>query len=390
MSTTFNSERLKTARLLAGMSLRQLEEAASFKVTYNSINKYEKGLMQPETSTILALAGALNVTPSYFFDTNSIQLGEINFRKQSSLTQGDVDLIKAKTRDKIHRYIETEKLLNISNKFKNPILKKQVSNPESAEEMAEIVRHSWGLGTNPIPNVIEMLEENEVKVIEIEASEKFDGLSTYVDSNIPVAVINENFTVERKRFTALHELGHLMMSMDLDDEKDIESACHRFAGALLFPRSEVYKAIGNKRSNIAMGELVTIKEEYGISAQATMRRALDLDIINSKAYQQFFMRLSRNKKEEGLGTFKGEEKSYKLLQMVYRLTSERVVSIEKAAALVGMPLQEYRALYNNVPIDEEIYLYNATVNSLANAWSDDEPEYTVDDIKTLNPDYAGR
>lgn len=385
-----NNERLKTARLLAGMSLRQLEEAVSFKVTHNSINKYEKGLMQPEISTILVLAQALNVTPSYFFETNSIKLGEINFRKQSSLTLGEVDLIKAKTRDKIHRYIETEKLLNISNKFNNPIAKKLVEYPERAEEMAEIVRKHWGLGTNPIPNVIEMLEENEVKVIEIEASEKFDGLSTYVDDVIPVAVVNENFTVERKRFTALHELGHLMMNINIHVEKDIETACHRFAGALLFPSSEVNKALGNKRSNIAMGELVTIKEEYGISAQATMRRALDLGIINPIAYKQFFMKLSRNKKEEGLGSFKGDEKSYKLLQMVYRLTSERVISMEKAAALVGISLQEYRALYNNVPMDEETYLYNTTVNTLANAWSNDEPEYTVDDIKTLNPDYAGR
>ncbi len=386
----FNNERLKTARLLAGLSLRQLEVSLSSKVSYTSINKYEKGQMQPDTSTILRLAKVLNVTPAYFFEMNSIHLGEINFRKQSSLTLGEVEQIKEKTKDKVQRYIEAERLLNISKPFNNPIAKKQVKDKSRAEEMAEIVRSEWGLGSNPIPNVIEMLEENRVKVIEIEASDKFDGLSTYIDGGIPVAVVNDSFTIERKRFTALHELGHLMMNIKIDHEREKENACHRFAGALLLPESEVKKKLGEKRSNIAIGELVAIKEEYGISAQAIMRRALDADIISPLAYKHFFMKIAGNKREAGLGSYKGIEKSYRLLQIVFRLLSEGVINIERASALAGMHLPEFRALYNNVPMDEELYLYNIGSTAFAGAWAEDEPEYSLDDIKTINPDYAGR
>jgi Zn-dependent peptidase ImmA (M78 family) len=346
--------------------------------------------MQPEVSTILRFAEILKVTPAFFYEPNTISLGEINFRKQSSLTQAEVELIKEKTKDKVQRYIEAEKLLSISKEFHNPIARRQVKVPERAEEMAEIVRSEWGLGTNPIPNVIEMLEENEVKVIEIDASDKFDGLSTYVDDGIPVAVVNDSFTIERKRFTALHELGHLMMNIKIDVEREKENACHRFAGALLFPEVEVRKALGDRRSNISIGELVTIKEEYGISAQATMRRVLDLGIISPLVYKQFFIKLSGNKKEEGLGSYKGEEKSYRLLQMVYRLTSEGVITIEKAASLAGMPVAEFRAMYNNIPIEEEAYLYNTHTTALAESWAEDEPEYSLADVKTINPDYAGR
>jgi Zn-dependent peptidase ImmA (M78 family) len=388
--STFNNERLRAARLLSGLSLRQLEECLSSKISYNSINKYEKGLMQPETSTILQLAEALKVTPAYFFGTNSIQLGEINFRKQSRLTAGEIDLIKEKVKDKVLRYIEAERLLNISKVFWNPISKKQVKDKERAEEMAEVVRTEWGLGSKPIPNVIEMLEENGVRVIEIEASDKFDGLSTRIDDGIPVAVVNESFTIERKRFTTLHELGHLMMNIKIDDEKERENACHRFAGAFLFPAAEVRKAFGERRSNISMGELVAIKEEYGISAQAAMRRAFDLGIIASVTHKNFFMKIAGNKREEGLGSYKGIEKSYRLLQMVFRLTSEGVISIEKASSLAGMHLPEFRALYNNVPMEEESFLYNTEGTAFSEAWDKDEPEYSLNDIKTINPDYAGR
>jgi len=386
---TFNSERLKSARLLAGLSLRQLEDALGAKVTHNSINKYEKGQMQPENGTILKLAEVLHVTPSYFFEKNCIELGEIKFRKQSSLTEAEVELIKEKTKDKVQRYMEAEKLLNISKKFINPLSRRQVKDPAKAEELAEIVRAEWGLGTNPIPNVIEMLEENEVKVIEIDASEKFDGLSTYVDDGIPVAVVNDSFTIERKRFTALHELGHLMMNIKIDDEDEIEIACHRFAGAMLFPASEVRKTLGDRRSNIALGELVTIKEEYGISAQAAMRRVLDLGIISNLSYQQFFKKIAGNKKEVGLGSYKGEEKSYRLLQMVFRLFAEGVITEAKAAALTGLSSSELRALFYNIPLDE-IKSDERTNAAFSKAWADDEPEYEDADLLTINPHYEGR
>lgn len=388
--TTFNNERLKSARLLAGLSLRQLEDALGSKVTHNSINKYEKGLMQPETGTILKLAEALHVTPAYFFEVNNIELGEIRFRKQSSLTETEVELIKEKTKDKVQRYMEAERLLNISKKFINPLARKQVKDPARAEELAEIVRSEWGIGTNPIPNVIEMMEENEVKVIEIDASEKFDGLSTYVDDGIPVAVVNDSFTIERKRFTALHELGHLMMNIRIDDEDEIENTCHRFAGAMLFPASEVRKTLGDRRSNIAIGELVAVKEEYGISAQAAMRRVLDLGIIQPASYQQFFKKIAGNKKEVGLGSFKGEEKSYRLWQMVFRLFAEGVITEAKAVALTGISSSSFRSVYYNVPEEELNSSYDTAVTTFSKAWAEDEPEYGDEDLLTINPNYEGR
>jgi len=385
---TFNANRLKSARLLAGLSLRQLEEKLLNRVSYNAINKYEIGQMQPETGTIVRLAEVLNIPVSYLFETTEIELGQIDFRKKNNLTKGEIEQIKIKTRDKVERYLQAENLLGISKKFNNPISRKQIKEVERAEEMAEIVRSEWGLGINPISNVIEMLEEHEVKVIEVEASDKFDGLSTYVDDEIPIVVINENFPVERKRFTALHELGHLLMNLKFDSDKEVEKACHRFAGALLFPESEVRKILGDKRKNIALGELVAIKEEYGISAQAAMRRAFDLEIISASTYKFFCMKMAGNKKEEGLGSFKGEEKSYRLMQLVFRLFAEGVLDENKAALLSGMSLMKFRALFNNIP-EKDLRSEYSTTTAFANAWGEDEPEYTDDDLIKINPNYEG-
>lgn len=387
---SFNHERLKSARLLAGLSLRQVEEALHFKVTYNSINKYEKGLMKPDNTMILLLAEILKVTPAYFLEQNTVELGDISFRKKSTMTAVEVALIKEKTKNKVKRYIEAERLLHISRKFSNPLAGKHIKDAARAEALADIVRNEWGLGMDPISNVIEMLEEHGVKVIDIHAPEKFDGLCTFVDDGIPVVVINDSFTIERKRFTALHELGHLMMSIRADDHRETERACHRFAGAMLLPATALKKTLGELRSKVSPGELIAVKEEYGISVQATMRRALDLGIISPVVYQQFFKSIAGNKKETGMGSYKGEEKSHRLLQMVCRLASEGVITVDKAALLAGLDLSDFNAFYHNIPVGEDINFYSISEAAFANAWAEDEPEYSLDDVKTINPEYAGR
>ncbi len=386
----FNSERLRSARLLAGLSLRQLEEKLLSRVTYNSISKYEKGQMLPDNGTIIKFSEALKVNPGYFFEQNSIELGEIEFRRKSGLTETEIEFLKEKTKDKLERYIQVESLLNISSKFKNPISRYQITGVDKAEEVAGVLRQEWALGNNPIPNVIEMLEENEVKVIEVEASEKFDGLSTIVNKCIPVTVVNESFTIERKRFTALHELGHVVMPISNLTIKKKEEFCNRFAAALLFPKEEIIRILGEKRSNIAMGELVTLKEEYGISVQAIMKRALDLEIIAFPTYKRFCIGISGNKKEEGLGSYKGEEKSKRLLQLILRLASENIVSFDKASSLAGLPLNEFHAILNNTTHENNAELYSPLGTTFLMAWDNDEPEYSLDDLKTINPNYESR
>jgi Zn-dependent peptidase ImmA (M78 family) len=184
-----------------------------------------------------------------------------------------------------------------------------------------------------------MLEDNGVRVIEMEAPEEFDGLSTYV-GNIPVVVINKNYSVERKRFTGLHELGHLVLS--IEEGADKERICHAFAGALLLPDDCLEKLIGEKRSNIAPGELVSIKEQFGISVQAVMMRAQLKGIIDKNAAGRFWKSMAGNRKEEGLGSYAGREKSYRFEHLVFRLAAEDVVSMSKAANLAGIKLATFK------------------------------------------------
>jgi Zn-dependent peptidase ImmA (M78 family)/DNA-binding XRE family transcriptional regulator len=333
------AERLKSARKMKGWSLQELADNIAMTISKQALNKYEQNLMKPTGEVLIALAKVLDVKPDYFLKQSSIELAPVEFRKKAKLSTKQEEGIKEKVKDFLERYLEVEQLLNIKTKFTNPIKKITIAEVDDVEACALKIIEKWNLGFDPIPNVIEMLEDNGIRVIEIDAPDEFDGLSTFV-GDIPVVVVNKNYAVERKRFTLLHELGHLVLT--IEEGADKERICHAFAGAMLLPDDCLEKLIGDKRSNIAPGELVSIKEQFGISVQAIMMRAQLKGIIDKNSAGRFWKSIAGNKKEIGLGEFAGKEKSYRFEHLVFRLAAEDVVSMSKAANLAGIKLASFK------------------------------------------------
>ena len=114
-------ERLKDARLMAGMSRDILVKEMNNTVSKNTIIKLEKGLSNPDTATLYQLADVLKVRPNFFFEKNKISISKIEFRKQSSLGQKKVNSIKQKVVENINKYVELEEILQIPSSFVNPI-----------------------------------------------------------------------------------------------------------------------------------------------------------------------------------------------------------------------------------------------------------------------------
>lgn len=339
--------RIKSARILAGLSLRELSDALNGIVSHNAISKYEKGEMMPDSRILIALSSVLKVKTDYFLSTQSVDISHIEFRKKNSLPAKKANAIKERVKDSIERYLELESFFNFQNAFKNPISEIEIKNHADVENAVEILLHTWNLGINALPNVIEMIEDQDIKVIEIDADEKFDGLSGWANDNIPLIVVNQNFSVERKRFTALHELGHLLLNIDKHQvsHKDLEKYCNIFAGAMLLPKATIFKELGPKRSAVSLNELISIKESYGISMQAIMARAKDLAIITNDQYVRFRVWVSKNenhKKEIGFGDYKGVEHSSRFKQLLYRATAEEIISMSKAASLSNVKLAQFR------------------------------------------------
>jgi len=340
--------RLKLARKMAGFSLQELADALSNKVTKQALNKYELGLMNPTTDVLMALSKSLNIKPDYFLKKQQVELGEITFRKKASLSKKDEESIVEKARDYVERNFEIEDILGIECDFSNPLMQYIISNKSEVEAAAIKLREAWELGNNPIPNIIEMLELKGIKVLLIEDVDDIDGFSVYTSNGIPLVVINSRGkSIERIRFTVIHELAHLLLNFDesvKSDSKLIEKLCHYFSSCFLIPSKMLIKMIGGKaRTYIAINELITIKEYYGISIRAIVHRLQELQVITQTYYQRWVIYMSKTygQKDEP-GNYKGEEKSKNFEQLISRAISEGLISLSKAASLCNISINEIR------------------------------------------------
>lgn len=340
----FNT-RLHRARKAAGLSLRDLGERVG--VSHAAIKKYEDGEAMPSSDTLLQLARALHVRTEYFFRPAPVALEGIEYRKRNSLPKKRLDAITHEILDQIERRIELENLFPQSPvKSFAPAkgLKERIQSMDEIEEVADQVRSVWNLGLDPIPDLIDVLETNGVRVFMIEADSenKFDGLAAHVNG-MPIVVVGRHWPGDRQRFTLAHELGHLMLKGRLAEDIDEEKACNRFAGAFLFPRESVRQELGSHRNAIELKELGLLKDEFGLSMAGILYRARDLDII-SHAYREDQAKLFRFK-----GWFRKEpgqdypaEKAHIFEQLVFHALAEDYIGESKAAELMNMPLQQFR------------------------------------------------
>jgi len=235
-------------------------------------------------------------------------------------------------------------LLGEDKGFENPVAALVIRAPADIEAAAEKLRQKWGLGVSALPNVQELLEEHQVKVYDLEAPDKFDGLSGWA-GKIPVVVVNQRFPADRKRLTALHELAHLILEFAKErfTPKEIERLCHCFAGAVLMPKEVFLAKFGGKRDAVSWNELFELKRDFGISIAAIMARAKNLGLVTDQFYVRFNIQLNaRHWRQTEPVEYNGTERSGRFEQLLYRATAEDVISLTKAASLAGKPLAAFR------------------------------------------------
>lgn len=335
-ATDIFPRRLRQARLMRGFSLEKLAQSMTVPISKQAINKYEKGQMKPDSRILIDLANALNMKIDYFFRPFTVEVDKVEFRKKSGFTEKMANAVKERVREELERYLEVEQIAGSIAHFTLP--RKEVRTQEEAKEFAGEIRQILALGNDGISNVIEVLEDNGIKVIELLENEGFDGLSGFANGEIPLIVVNGNFPTERKRFTALHELGHLLLDIPANvSSKEIESLCNAFASEMLLPTVVLKSKLGNTRHDISLSELTDIQCQFGISVDDIMASLQESGVISDNRYAVF------QRKKNSIADFRALveksrvelEKSGRFARMVYRALADEIITSSKAAVLLN-------------------------------------------------------
>jgi Zn-dependent peptidase ImmA (M78 family)/DNA-binding XRE family transcriptional regulator len=327
-------QRIKQARKANNLSLRNLAEKVE--ISHMAISKYERDLDIPSSGVLLRLAQALGVSIDFLFRPETISVQLQAYRKHTALGVKEQEAIQMRIQEWLERYLEVESFF--------PDEQRTVSLPnvpihslDQVEEIALELRSNWSLGLDPIENLTQLLEDQGIKIGLVAGFEHFDAC-TFLANGFPVIVTKADLPGDRQRFNLGHELGHQIM--DVQEGLNSEAACHRFVGAFLAPKQAVCFELGSGRTALDINELYLLKRKYGLSMQAWIFRAKDLEIISENAARRLFQRFRargwhRNEPGEALPT----ERPLRMERLIYRALAEDLISRSKAQELLGEPLQ---------------------------------------------------
>lgn len=291
--TLFQGSRLRLARLFQGLTLAELGEQVS--TTRQYIQRLEVSTdLSPSGELLAALAEILHVDKEYFFIplTDELKEDQGHFRKLQTTPQN----IR-------HRVLSYGTMFNMIVGYLDTVLSLPpivipsipVNTTEDIEKAAEACREKWGLYLDaPITNMTRTLERAGVVVTTFEGvSEKVDAFSLVRGRPVIVRNVDKNSS-SRARFDLAHECGHLVMHEGIETgDSATEAEANRFASAFLLPRAAFFREFP-RTNQIDWKAMFRLKERWGVSVQAIVRRAFDLGMISAVQYRNANVYISRN------------------------------------------------------------------------------------------------
>ncbi|MEG0297514.1 MAG: ImmA/IrrE family metallo-endopeptidase [Clostridium sp.] len=299
--TSFNGERLKSARLFKMMTIIELAESVG--VSKQAISQYETNKSEPKIDVLLKLSSVLGFPREYFYeeDKKKIFHGDTYFRSISSTTNKE----RMAHKERIYLFANIVKTINEYIEFPKLALYQLNGDDEvDVEKLADCVREKWGLGKRPIINLVDEMERNGIIITDVFTnSSNVDAYSEMlrIDGNNMAIVIlgTDKENTFRRNFSAAHELGHILLDdyYNLNDlskleYKEMEDTMHKFAAALLIPK-EMYINDLMTSSKVDLSFYIQLKRKYYVSAAALIVRAKHLELISQNQYQYLMKQLSQ-------------------------------------------------------------------------------------------------
>jgi Zn-dependent peptidase ImmA (M78 family)/DNA-binding XRE family transcriptional regulator len=294
----FNPQRLILSRKRRKLTARAL--AAAVGVSPITISRLENGANEPEDDTVEALARALDFPRAFFFaeEIDELPAEAASFRSLSSMTarERDAALSVGVIAYLFHDWV--------AERFNLPATDvPELRDDATPEGAAQIVRANWGLGEQPISNMVKLLESRGVRVFSLcEETKNVDAFSCWRGEQ-PFVFLNTFKSTERSRFDAAHELGHLVMHRHgaPQDSRQAESEADRFASAFLMPADDVMSRI---RYVADVDSLIRAKKRWGVSVAALNYRLHKLGVVSEWQNRSLNVEMSsrgyRRREPEGL------------------------------------------------------------------------------------------
>jgi Zn-dependent peptidase ImmA (M78 family)/transcriptional regulator with XRE-family HTH domain len=300
IAKAFDGDRLRQARQLELRTKQSL--ADSLGISAAAIGQYESGATPPRAELIPVLADELGV-PREFFAAGRplarLETGNAYFRSLRSTT--------AKQRAKAISY--TEQLWELVHAVEKHVRLPRVnlpgfvggeigpdSLPTDPVGAARALRKAWGLGTEPVPHLIRTIENQGIVTVLVpfvdEETARIDAFSTLSLSR-PIIVLSPDRAndVYRHRFTAAHELGHLVLHGECTGgDPQLEREADRFAAEFLTPRLVIHDLLPRR---VDFRRFNQLSQQWGVSIKSLIYRCREVGLLSDATARRAYIRLNQ-------------------------------------------------------------------------------------------------
>jgi transcriptional regulator with XRE-family HTH domain/Zn-dependent peptidase ImmA (M78 family) len=278
-------ERMRVTRMAAGLTQEELGAKAGLDRTM--IVKIESGARRIDAMELIRLSSALQVPMDFLLRSTPLVLSHRasavaeDADTEVARESGRLDLALVSWLHEVRQIIELG-VLQPAPRLKAPTA---VDSEAAARDLAAWVRRQLSLGTGVIDSLVELCERAGQYVLVTDVPG--EGASM-VDGEVAVAVISTQGDPGRRRATAAHELGHLVIgdeySSDLGvyaSRADREVLLDVFAAELLLP-SSVFADARTGEDAISRDQVIGIAARYRTSWSLALRQAVYAGVLSAQ------------------------------------------------------------------------------------------------------------
>jgi transcriptional regulator with XRE-family HTH domain/Zn-dependent peptidase ImmA (M78 family) len=277
---------MRDARLAAGLTQEELGAAAGLDRTM--IVKIESGNRRIDAMELVRLSSALQVPVDFLLRSTppvlSRRIGVVTDEADTEVARESrrLDLALVAWLHEVQQLVELGVLLP------RPLLKAKapVESQTAARELALWVRKQLGMDLEAIDSLAELCERAGQYVLVTDVPG--EGASV-VEGDVAVAVVSLEGDPGRRRATAAHELGHLVIgdeySSDLGvhaSRADREVLLDAFAAELLLPSRVLTEERGASEA-ISRDQLIGLAARYRTSWSLAIRQAAHAGVLSPQA-----------------------------------------------------------------------------------------------------------
>ncbi|OLR91950.1 XRE family transcriptional regulator [Actinokineospora bangkokensis] len=298
VARVFDPARLTQARCLAGLTKAAL--AAAVGVTPAAVSQWEARTTPPRPDHLLKLSEILDMPIGFF------ALGRPHARLDAATAHfRSLRSTRASQRAKAVAFVEQvwELAHALEQRIQLPavdlpgfdthIIAEDV--PADPATAARLLRERWNLSNRPIAHLVRTMETKGIVVTTVPfAGDETSRIDAFSTSHLPRPLVvltpDRADDVFRQRFTAAHELGHLLLHRNSSaGDPSHEHEANVFAAEFLTPAATIADLLPSRVDFHTLAELSRV---WGVSIKSLIYRARELGVISDASARRAYQRLN--------------------------------------------------------------------------------------------------